>query len=540
MAYTGFVGNGYVGNFLTIEELEAKYPAQGHAGRRATVETNGVVSAYFSTGETWASEVVATTDPFTGGNDFSGDASTLKLPPGETDLTAGVGGVSANSTVAITASSVSQNALLFGGNHNSVGLGGYPKRKTLGVFESSAGILGLLVGGTANRSDDYSDPFVGDTWNAANSSYGNVPTNGKSVKIATSSFGRYLILPTAANAVTADVSASNVYVQIKVITDNQATNVAIRLYSTGAPATSGADYHLATLSPQFHRFSGDWQTISVPIEAFSAVGTGATLTAITHAGVYVDNTVSAACDILIGDVFSCPKILSKAVVIIGFDDCRADTWTDAAKYMMRKGIPGVLYPGAISSVVRASPDQFQMTIRQLELLKRLYGWQVAYQAFNSEAPAVTTGDFEKDMSALHALFAAYGLAGGNDGSYFSSINVNNPTYDSVFRKSFRSMRNYKVWSAAQLGGAYGETVPIADPYSIRSVGVDTATQSAANLTGVVDNAIARKTMALFTFHGVTTGTPTFTGLIDYLDANRATVDVMTMDQLVMKINAASF
>jgi len=72
MAYTGFVGNGYVGNFLTLEELEAKYPAQGHAGRRATVETNGVVSAYFSTGETWASEVVATTNPLTGKVDLIG------------------------------------------------------------------------------------------------------------------------------------------------------------------------------------------------------------------------------------------------------------------------------------------------------------------------------------------------------------------------------------------------------------------------------------------------------------------------------------
>jgi len=54
MAYRGFGGSGYVGNFATAGSLETLYPAAEHAGRNATVETAGLVNWYFSNGATWA------------------------------------------------------------------------------------------------------------------------------------------------------------------------------------------------------------------------------------------------------------------------------------------------------------------------------------------------------------------------------------------------------------------------------------------------------------------------------------------------------
>jgi len=68
MAYKGFAGNGYVGNFLSTTALETQYPAQMHAGRRATVEaTVGQVSPYFSDGTVWSATVQSTVNPVTGG-----------------------------------------------------------------------------------------------------------------------------------------------------------------------------------------------------------------------------------------------------------------------------------------------------------------------------------------------------------------------------------------------------------------------------------------------------------------------------------------
>lgn len=449
------------------------------------------------------------------------------------------GGASSDATMSVGTAAAPLTAAMFGGQNNGVGTGGYPKRKTLATFESVASCLYTTLSGTGSRADDYSDPMFGDVWTFPNAGYGGLATNGKSLAITVSNFGKALSMPTTANTVAYDVSTSNIYLQMKMLTNNLLTNLSVRLYSTGTPALAGANYVQASFGYARHRYSGDWQTLGVPIDDFVVVGTGADLANITHAAIHVDTTSSSACTVLVGAIFACPKILNKASVSISFDDCRADTWTDAAKYMVRRGLPGVLYPGAISASLRANPNQFQLTLRQIELLKRLYGWQVAYQAFDTEAPVDTTDGFLAKMSKLHGLHSANGLGGGNDGSYFSGIGVNS-MYDEVFRAQFRSMRSYRIYSVPELAGVHGEVVPFADPYNLKTIGVDTSAHSAANLTDVIARAVVRKSHVNFVFHGISIAGATFTGLIDYLDANRATVDVMTFDQLVMKINASSF
>lgn len=60
MAYQGFSGSGTVGNFASTTILQNMYPADRYAGRRATVETNGIVYPYFSTGGAWIPELMFT------------------------------------------------------------------------------------------------------------------------------------------------------------------------------------------------------------------------------------------------------------------------------------------------------------------------------------------------------------------------------------------------------------------------------------------------------------------------------------------------
>lgn len=78
MAYKGFVGSGTVGNFLSTTDLETKFPAQGHAGRMATVEAPiGQVTQYFSDGVSWKANARLETDPLTGETALVGPDGTL-------------------------------------------------------------------------------------------------------------------------------------------------------------------------------------------------------------------------------------------------------------------------------------------------------------------------------------------------------------------------------------------------------------------------------------------------------------------------------
>jgi len=76
MAYQGFSGSGTVGNFASTTILQNMYPAARYAGRRATVETNGLVYPYFSNGSAWVPEVTVNA---AGTSLVSGDGSRVSF-----------------------------------------------------------------------------------------------------------------------------------------------------------------------------------------------------------------------------------------------------------------------------------------------------------------------------------------------------------------------------------------------------------------------------------------------------------------------------
>jgi hypothetical protein len=422
-------------------------------------------------------------------------------------------------------------------------LGGWPRMKTISLFRDPAAAALTTVSGTPSLGSDYSDPFSGEGWIASNAAAGGANTNGRSLSLALAANARGRVLPTSIAANAVDVTGHNVYLQLKVIAGTAQANLGdlkVRLYSTATPDGNGANYHEANLNwPNYNTLRiGRWQTLAVPIGRFAAVGTGAALTAITHAGVDITATTAAA-TVLIGKVFAAPQVLSKGVAVIGFDDCRADTWTDAAKYMIPRGIPGVLYPGAIAAVMRSSADQFQMAMSQITALQKYHGWQIASQAWDTESPTDSLPEFAAKMSAMRSLYEANGWVGGADGSYFSNVSFSS-SRDAVFEKSFRTMRSYTIPSTSEMASMVGNVIPFADPQNLHGLGVDTGAHSAADLTGLAGRAATNKTAVIYVFHGVTTAAAAFTGLIDYLDANRGTVDSMTMDQLVFTARAKAF
>jgi hypothetical protein len=431
----------------------------------------------------------------------------------------------------------------------AIDVGGYPRRRNLHSWYSTADVNFRLAAGAASVSDDYSDPIVGEPYNAANAANSNLPTNGRGLRIGWGAGGIGVVGAKAILPAAVDVSGKNVYLQFKLLTGVATSlGLTVRLFSTGSPSgtAQGADYHIGEYSLQntANIPPGQWLTLALPIEAFTATGTGATLTAITH--IYVAVNGASAGSLLLGDVFCCPRVLQRGVVTIGFDDCRADTWTDAARYMRKYGMPGILYPGAVAANIRQNLDQYQMSLAQMQHLQDRYGWQIAAQAWDTENPDTdfpgeTIQQFSAKMSALTALYQSQGWRGGGDGSFFSNVSKGG-TRDLAFYKAFRTMRSYAIKSAGVTPSVSPECVPIADPMNLIAFGMDTTIHTVALTSALVDRAIAQKGVARFIFHGVTVNTANFTGLIDYIAAKQAdgTLDVMTEDQLIFTARARAF
>ncbi len=408
---------------------------------------------------------------------------------------------------------------------------GYPRRKNLATFFSPTSVNTVINSGNISVTSDYTDPFIGEAWNASNSSAGGAATNGQSMRVGWIANSDVVVARATAITNADDITGKNIYIQLKLVSGVPPDNLRVRLYTAGQLGSTSTNYwqaeilypHGGTLKTGQY-----WQTFAVPAANFTAVGTPGAITGIVSAGVQVVGTSAGA--FLLGDIFSCPNLLTKGAVIIGFDDCRSDTWFAAARTMVNRGLVGVCYPGAIASVIRSSPDEFQMTLNQLRRMQNDYGWQIASQAWDSENPNDTLPDFAAKMSAMRAFYEAEGLRGGADGSYFSNVSLGSAR-DYTFRQCFRTMRSYTIWSAAQVGSVRAECTPTPDPYNLQAFGVDTTVHTAAHMQTLVDQAIAKKGVMRFIFHGITESNATLVGLLDYLDAQRANVDVMTEAQL---------
>lgn len=418
---------------------------------------------------------------------------------------------------------------------------GYPRRKSLATFFAPTSVNTAINSGNVGVNSDYTDPFVGETWNAANANAGGAPTNGQSVRINWVANSNVVVARAVGNSVAYDITNNCVYITLKLLSGSPPDNLELRLYTAGGGVgASSANYWKAEiLYPHGGTLKTGpyWQTFAVRAENFAAMGTPDPITAITCAGIGI---VSANVgNMLVGNIFACPRLLQKGAVIIGFDDCRSDTWLAAARAMVNRGLPGVCYPGAIASVIRSANDEFQMNLRQLKRLQDEYGWQIASQAWDTENPSDTLPEFAAKMSAMRAFYEAEGFRGGADGSYFSNVSLGSAR-DEVFRKCFRTMRSYTIWSAAQVSAVRAECTPTPDPYNLQAFGVDTNVHTAAHMQTLVNRAITDKGVMRFIFHGIAENNPTFVGLLDYLDANRATVDVMTEAQLHDRQRALAF
>ncbi|MFN3675820.1 MAG: hypothetical protein ACK4TC_07545 [Sphingomonas pseudosanguinis] len=390
--------------------------------------------------------------------------------------------------------------------------------------------VGRLTGAPSEASDVAVDPLYGDT----------------RITVTLASFNAIQLKPAAAMAAAVIATGQNVRIWTKPLAnvDPRLDSYKVRLYSTGSPSSPGANYHEFNFSGLIREGQKDkeqrWGSFVVPVSQFVAVGTGADLTAVTWAMVTMQANSSTGLTIAVGNVELVANGLNKAKMIISFDDQFPNTIAYASRAMARYGFRGVLYVSPAVDTGRTN----KLTIAQLKNLHDNLGWQIASQAWSTENNVgaggidVISGDQRTvEMAKLRNWQNAMGLSGGSTGSYFSNVGSTDMVAYPMFRQAFRSMRAYYFGEFSVI-----ETYPWADPMRIRAMGAgefqwgNNAAIYSTYWKNHIDRAMAQKGVGFIVFHdglggGLSNWRPAFDQMLAYLDANRAAIDVVTVEDL---------
>jgi len=359
-----------------------------------------------------------------------------------------------------------------------------------------------------------------------------------------------IVAPTAVLTVPVNITDGIIRLMLKPIANlkGNLNKFEIQLHSALTPATAGANYHsinaFAAPADLHARLTasagtGRWQGYSIAVNQFTATGTGADLTQITFARLVL-RSASTNVTVQLGNIDFVPNKLTKAKCILSFDDAYLSHLTYAAAQMSKYGFRGVLFPSPITTFIGS--DATRLTAQQIKNMHDNLGWQIGSQSWSTEdstlIDAMTETEFTTELSKLRTWQNTLGLTGGEHGSYFSNVGIEDLIAYPTFRKHYRSMRTYFVGQASVVPLQFGETFPFGDPMAVRAV--NGATSSWAATTGAmlqahIDQAITNKGVAYLAWHNdlasagnARTG---FDTLLAYLDSHRSTIDVVTEEEL---------
>ena len=387
-----------------------------------------------------------------------------------------------------------------------------------------------LTSAPGEASDVAGDPLYGDT----------------RLTVTLASFNARQLRPAAVQAVPISAAGQLIRIWTKPIAnvDPRLNGYKIRLFSEGSPSSPGGNYHefnAAGLIREGQKNAEQrWGSFTIPVSAFTSVGNGANLSALTWALVEVQANSTAGMTIAVGNVEVVANALTRAKLILSFDDQYPATINYASRAMARYGFRGVLYASPAIDAGKTG----KLPVAQIKALHDNLGWQVASQAYSTEnatgaggIDVMTADQRTAEMAKLRNWQNAIGLTGGGHGSYFSNVGPTDMIAYPMFRQAFRSMRAYYFGEFAQV-----ETYPWGDPMRIRAMGAGEfqwGNNSAIYSTywkNHVDRAIAQKGVGFLVFHDGLSGSmsnwqPAFDQLLAYLDANRSAIDVVTVEDM---------
>lgn len=331
----------------------------------------------------------------------------------------------------------------------------------------------------------------------------------------------------------------------------------VRVYSSGSPASPATDYHKievagaskGVLSSQATTGWGRWQPIGFPTEQMTAVGAGATLTAITYATLHIQSHNGNGGGLLVelGNVEFVPNPRTKAAVLITFDDGRLSQFTEAAARMARYGFPATMFIGTPPMTIGLAN---RVTVDHVKHLHDHYGWQIGGQAAttetNTEWDAFTDAQRTAAYSRVANLYNSLGLTGYEDGSYFSNVTPNDMTAFPAFRQFFRSVRAFGSSRSAASGAPlhFGEPAPFGDPMAYRAVDGASSRFNVSNgyadhMKVHIDQAVTNRGVAALAYHDELLNSGNirtcFDDLLANLDSRRDEIDVLTVSEFMRSL-----
>lgn len=422
----------------------------------------------------------------------------------------------------------------------------YRGKRTLAFFDKVASIYG--GGGIAGLSDVSDlEAVIGDS----------------AVQIATTGGTPMTLAPAEALNVPVDVRGGQIRLTLRAIANifDNIDRLSIELHSAGTPDAPTGNYH--RLDPNDAPFdlrrrltsdngTGLWQTWGVAVNRFTPApgGSGADLTAIRFARLVVRSKPGTSLSMQVGMIDFVPNPLTKACAILTFDNGYIGHATHTAPQLIKRGFPGVFYLSQMMETHDVQNNRFASTA-QLRRLHDIHGFQMAEQAPVTEDRAyfdnMTEAQRIAEMQKNAVWMNANGFTGGEDGSYFSQVGVQDLVTHNMFRTHYRTVRTYI--GASGVSGSpllYGEVFPFADPMRVRAYGASTVTDASngARCIAQIDQAIEDRMIVILAYHsdqdpGSETYNPYvhagFIETLDYLDARRGEIAVRTMEDVMSEI-----
>jgi hypothetical protein len=249
--------------------------------------------------------------------------------------------------------------------------------------------------------------------------------------------------------------------------------------------------------------AGRWQSLSIPINAFTSAGTGVDLTSIKLCMLGPLVATNGAV-LQIGSVDFVPNPRSKAAVIVRFDDGAVSSYSIGKPLLDAVGAPAFLAISPSGVVIDGNPAFFLSTAQVTSQLAA--GWQFGSQTFSTEDQATwegwtlaqQLGEFASDRNVAKNFGH---FKDSYDGTYFSNVNYADQIVWPAFKASFRTVQNYTAGLPSGVPLYYSETFPFGDPYNITTLGLSTlTTPSTTPLALALDQVRASKGVLIVSIH----------------------------------------
>jgi hypothetical protein len=265
--------------------------------------------------------------------------------------------------------------------------------------------------------------------------------------------------------------------------------------------------------------SGGWFLRGASLSQLIAVGTGADLTQIGAVQISVKSSAGANAGVLsLGPWMKLtPAQSPKAKCVFWFDDNYAGDWSIVLAMFERYGWKGVL----AANIAQSDGN----TPEQLRRMNK-YGWQIGSHApTNAEHTGLAGMQLRQVFAKSRHNALAIGVTGSEDWAWWGGLLLTPDSLKAV-DQFFRSGRFNQ--SAAR----FVETLPPVNPQATQAW-LQADGEALSGPQAYVDQAIAAKGLAQFVLHNPA-NVPTQTwlqGMLDYLDARRDVIDVVTIDEV---------